>query len=98
VEIDYLLQRMEEHDGVAILATNRKQDMDEAFTRRFDIIVSFSMPDAAHRFRIWESMFPANAERDGKPDCSQPARKFELSGEDLRNVVLSAVYLASIST
>ena len=95
VEIGYLLQRMEEHDGIVILATNRKQDMDEAFTRRFDIIVSFPMPDEAHRLRIWKGMFPSAAVREETLDLRPLARKFELSGGEIRNVVLAAAYLAA---
>jgi SpoVK/Ycf46/Vps4 family AAA+-type ATPase len=95
VEIGYLLQRMEEHDGIVIPATNREQDMDEAFTRRFDIIVSFPMPDGAHRLRIWEGMFPSTAERDDELDFSQLAHKFELSGGEIRNAVITAAYLAA---
>jgi len=95
VEIGYLLQCMEEHDGIVILATNRKQDMDEAFTRRFDIIASFPMPDETHRLRIWEGMFPHAAARDEALDCGPLARKFELSGGEIRNVVLAAAYLVA---
>jgi SpoVK/Ycf46/Vps4 family AAA+-type ATPase len=95
VEIGYLLQRMEEHDGIVILATNRKQDMDEAFTRRFDIIVSFPMPDEAHRLRIWEGMFPPTAAREELLEFGPLAHKFELSGGEIRNVVLAAAYLAA---
>jgi len=95
VEIGYLLQRMEEHNGIVILATNRKQDMDEAFTRRFDIIVSFPMPDEAHRLRIWEGMFPQTAAREETLDFGPLARKSELSGGEIRNVVLAAAYLAA---
>lgn len=95
VEIGYLLQRMEEHDGIVILATNRKQDMDEAFTRRFDIIVSFPIPDEAHRLRIWEGMFPPTAAREELLEFGPLAHKFELSGGEIRNVVLAAAYLAA---
>ena len=95
VEIGYLLQRMEEHDGIVILATNRKQDMDEAFTRRFDIMVHFPMPNEAHRLRIWQSMFSDSAEKDERIYFQVLARKFELSGGEIRNVVLAAAYLAA---
>ena len=95
VEISYLLQRMEEHDGIVILATNRKQDMDEAFTRRFDIMVNFPMPDEAHRLRIWQGMFPDTAEKDEALEFKTLSRKFELSGGEIRNVVLAAAYLAA---
>ena len=58
IEIGFLLQRMEEHDGVVVLASNRRQDMEGAFIRRFDIRVDFPMPNEAERFRIWRGMFP----------------------------------------
>ncbi len=95
VEIGYLLQRMEEHDGIVILATNRKQDMDEAFSRRFDITVSFPMPDEALRLRIWEGMFPRAAAKDQALDFRVLARKFEFSGGEIRNVVLATAYLTA---
>ena len=54
VESAYLLQRMETFDGLAILATNLRANIDEAFTRRLDVIVDFPMPDAAQRTRLWD--------------------------------------------
>ncbi len=95
VEIGYLLQRMEEHDGIVVLATNRKQDMDEAFTRHFDITLSFPMPDEAHRLRIREGMFPGTTAREGELDFRGLARRFELSGGEIRNSVIAAAYLAA---
>src|SRR5207247_4920027 len=53
VQIAYLLQRMEQYEGVTVLATNRARDLDEAFTRRFHFIVDFPMPDEAGRLAIW---------------------------------------------
>lgn len=95
IEVGYLLQRLEEHDGVVILATNRRQDLDEAFVRRFDMILEFPLPNAAERRRIWQGMFPAAAARDPNLDLDLLARKFELTGGEIKNIVLAAAYLAA---
>ena len=95
VEIGYLLQRMEEHDGIVILATNRKQDMDEAFTRRFDVMIDFPMPNEKERLRIWQGMFPNEVEISPNINFKKLAKKFELSGGEIRNTVLTAAYLAA---
>jgi hypothetical protein len=95
VEIGYLLQRMEEHDGVTVLATNRRQDLDEAFVRRFQVIVEFPMPAEAERLRLWQGMLPPEAEREADVDQILLARDFEMSGGEIRNTVLAAAYLAA---
>jgi ATPase family associated with various cellular activities (AAA) len=95
LEIGYLLQRMEEYEGVTILASNRARDMDEAFTRRFHFIIDFPMPDEAHRLRIWQGMFPAEAERDGVLDLASLAKRFETSGGEIKNAVLAAAFVAA---
>ena len=95
IEVGYLLQRLEEHDGVVILATNRRQDLDDAFVRRFDMILEFPLPNAAERRRIWEGMFPTAAQRDPSLNLDLLAQKFELSGGEIKNAVLAAAYLAA---
>lgn len=95
VEIGYLLQRMEEHDGIVILATNRKQDMDEAFVRRFDAMIDFPMPNEKERFRIWQGLFPTEAHISTDIKLDALAKNFELSGGEIRNTVLAAAYLAA---
>jgi hypothetical protein len=95
LEIGYLLQRMEEYEGVTILASNRARDMDEAFTRRFQFIIDFPMPDEAHRLKIWQGMFPAEAERDGALDLAGLAKRFETSGGEIKNAVLGAAFVAA---
>ena len=95
LEIGYLLQRMEDHDGITILATNRMRDMDEAFVRRFHFILSFPMPAESDRLRIWQGMFPVEAKRDPQLDLRPLARRFEISGAEIRNVVLAAAFLAA---
>ena len=94
VEIGYLLQRMEEHEGAVILATNRVGDLDEAFTRRFHFLLDFPMPDASYRLRLWEGMLPPQAEREPDMDLSPLASSYELSGGEIRNCVLAAAYMA----
>jgi SpoVK/Ycf46/Vps4 family AAA+-type ATPase len=65
IEVNYLLQRMEDYCGLAILATNRKSALDRAFLRRLRFLVDFPFPDAASRRRIWDKVFPPQAEVDG---------------------------------
>ena len=95
VEIGYLLQRMEAHDGVTLLATNRRQDMDEAFVRRFHSIVNFPMPSEQSRLRIWQGMLPVELEREPELDLPSLAKHFEISGGEIRNCVLAACYMAA---
>jgi AAA+ superfamily predicted ATPase len=94
VEIAYLLQRMEEYDGLAILATNLRHHIDEAFIRRLDVIVDFPFPDTAERLRIWRSCLPRSLPLDVDVDLAALARH-RLAGGNIRNVVLGAAYLAA---
>jgi hypothetical protein len=97
VEIGYLLQRMEEHEGAAILATNRVGDLDEAFLRRFHFLLDFPMPDASYRLRLWQGMLPREVEREAdiEPGLGPLAASYELSGGEIRNCVLAAAYMAA---
>jgi SpoVK/Ycf46/Vps4 family AAA+-type ATPase len=95
VEIGYLLQRMEEHTGTTILATNRVGDLDEAFTRRFHFILNFPMPCPAERRRIWQGMLPRGAKRESNLDLDMLARDYDISGGEIRNSVLSAAFIAA---
>jgi SpoVK/Ycf46/Vps4 family AAA+-type ATPase len=94
LEVGYLLQRMEDHEGVVILATNRLQDLDPAFLRRFRIAVSFPMPGPADRLRIWRAHLPVEA-TNGDLGLEQLADAFELAGGDIRNATLAAAFLAA---
>jgi hypothetical protein len=94
IEIAYLLQKIEQYDGIAILATNFRQNIDEAFTRRLGFVVEFPFPDEAHRARIWRALFPADTPKDDEIDFALLAR-LRLAGGNIKNVVLGAAYLAA---
>ncbi len=95
IEISYLLQRMEQYEGVAILATNLRQNMDEAFVRRLQFVVEFPFPDEEQRARIWPLLFPEAAEREAAIDFELLARQFRITGGAIKNIVLGAAYLAA---
>jgi AAA+ superfamily predicted ATPase len=94
-EVAYLLQKMEEYDGMSILATNLQYNMDEAFARRMAFRIEFQIPEIEHRHRLWLSMFPAEAPRDPDIDYAFLARNIRLSGGNIKNAALTAAYLAA---
>ena len=93
-EISYLLQRMESFDGITILATNLRGNLDPAFARRLHFIITFPDPDADTRSRLWQHHLAAvRTLDDADPiDVHQLAQAAEVSGGDIRNVVLASVY------
>jgi SpoVK/Ycf46/Vps4 family AAA+-type ATPase len=95
IESAYLLQRMESFDGLAILATNLQANLDEALTRRLDLIVDFPMPDATLRHGLWDRCLGRRIPRTDDLDLDFCARAFELSGGNIRSAVVSAAYLAA---
>jgi SpoVK/Ycf46/Vps4 family AAA+-type ATPase len=95
IEISYLLQRMEAYDGVTILATNLRANLDEAFTRRLQFAVDFPFPEENDRLRIWSALFPASVPKDKEIDFSLLAQRFKMAGGNIRNVIVSAAYLAA---
>jgi ATPase family associated with various cellular activities (AAA) len=95
IEVAYLLQKMEAHDGLAILATNMRGNLDESFTRRLAFTVHFPFPDEEHRRRIWASIWPAEAPLKPDVDLDFLARRFPLSGGNIKNVALAAAFLAA---
>ncbi|MGW8374956.1 ATP-binding protein [Streptomyces sp. ODS28] len=95
IETSYLLQKMEEYEGAVILATNLRQNMDEAFTRRLRFIVEFPFPGVESRERIWRTLIPYSAPLAGDVDFRFLAREFPLSGGSIKNVVLNAAFLAA---
>jgi AAA+ superfamily predicted ATPase len=95
IETAYLLQRTEEYSGLVILASNVKKNMDEAFVRRLHFIVEFPLPEEAERLEIWRRTFPREAPREADIDLSFLARKLKLPGGNIRNIILTAAFLAA---
>ncbi|MBU4261464.1 MAG: ATP-binding protein [Proteobacteria bacterium] len=95
IETSYLLQKMEEHEGMVILATNLRANMDEAFTRRLRFIIEFPFPDESLRRHIWKNHFPAETPAGEEIDYEYLARRFVLSGANIRNIVLNAAFQAA---
>lgn len=95
IEVSYLLQRMEAYDGVTILATNLRANLDEAFTRRLQFAVDMPFPEAEDRLRIWRTLFPPDLPHDDDLDFMLLAKRFKLAGGNIRNVIVSAAYLAA---
>lgn len=83
-EVSYLLQRIEEFDGLVILATNMKNNIDDAFIRRFNDIVKFNIPNEEERKEIWEKSFPENSDYGNIPDR---VKKYELTGGNIINII-----------
>ena len=75
IEISYLLQKMEEYQGISILATNLRQNLDDAFMRRLQAVVEFPFPDEEYRTRIWKNVFPKEAPLSPDVDFALLARK-----------------------
>lgn len=95
VEVAYLLQRMESFDGLAILTTNLRANVDEAFIRRLDAIVDFALPEEEHRRQLWARNLPPAVPRDEDIDLDFLAKRFKLSGGDIRNICVAAAFLAA---
>ena len=95
IESAYLLQRMETFDGLAILATNLRANIDEAFTRRLDVVVDFPLPDAAHRTVLWDRCLGRTLERAPDIDLAFLGQAFELAGGAIRSAAVTGAYLAA---
>ncbi len=95
VETAYLLQRMEMFEGIAILATNLRSNLDEAFARRLDSLIDFPEPEEADRMRLWDRCIGIHAPRAGDLNLAFLARAFKLSGGNIRNIALAAAYTAA---
>ena len=93
VEVSYLLQRMEDHDGTVILASNLKENIDDAFLRRINLSVEFPMPDRKARAEIWRNVFPEETPVE-ELDVEFLAG-FDLAGGNIKNAALTAAFLAA---
>jgi ATPase family associated with various cellular activities (AAA) len=94
VEVGFLLQRMEEYEGIAILATNFRKNMDDAFVRRLHFTVEFPFPDQEDRYRIWQGIWPRDTPRDGSVDLELLSERYEMTGGNIKNIAVAAAFLA----
>jgi len=95
IETSYLLQKMEEYEGIVILASNLRENMDDAFTRRIRFILEFPFPDASSRQLIWETHFPEEAPLSDGIDYEFLSKQFQIAGGNIKNVVLNSAFLAA---
>ncbi|TWJ02467.1 ATPase family protein associated with various cellular activities (AAA) [Mucilaginibacter frigoritolerans] len=86
-EVSYLLQRVEDYNGLVILASNLKSNMDDAFLRRFQAVVHFSIPNPDERLKLWEKAIPASYSLEPGIDLKAIAAKYELSGASILNII-----------
>ncbi len=99
IEIDYVLQAMEQFNGLAVLATNRKGDLDPAFTRRLRFVVNFVPPGPAERQALWRACFDGAVDAEGRPltegiDIPHLAEKLDLTGAQIKSAALAAAFMA----
>ena len=95
LESAYLLQRLESFDGLCILATNLRANIDEAFTRRLDVLVDFPLPDVGHRLALWDRSLGTALPREADVDLAFCAEAFEMAGGAIRSAAITAAYLAA---
>lgn len=95
IEISYLLQKIEEYEGIVILATNFRQNIDTAFLRRMTHIIEFPFPDETLRKEIWKVIFPPNAPLSTDIDFSFLAQSIKLSGGHIKNIAVGAAFMAA---
>jgi hypothetical protein len=95
IEVSYLLQKMEQHPGLVILASNLGQNIDQAFSRRFSSIVEFSLPKELERLALWQKLHSTRAPLHDNIDLAFLAQRFEISGGHIRNCILQAAYQAA---
>ncbi len=98
IEIDYLLQRIEQFDGVAILATNRRNDLDTAFLRRLRFVIDFLPPGKPERLALWQKALPTHSPSGepilGEIDLAGLADHLDLNGAQIKSIALGAAFLA----
>jgi hypothetical protein len=95
IEVSYLLQKMEEYDGIVVLATNLRANLDEAFLRRMRAIVEFPFPEVEDRLSIWQRTLASTAPLDKDVDLRFMAQQFRIAGGNIRNIVLLGAFLAA---
>ena len=94
IEVNFLLQKMEEHEGIVILATNLSRNLDDAFLRRLQFTLLFPFPEREERLAIWRRVFPAEAPLAADVDLEFLARRLKIAGGNIKNIALGAAFLA----
>ncbi len=97
IETNYLLQKMEEHEGIVILASNYKKNIDDAFLRRLHFAIEFPFPDETLRENIWKNIFPKETPVNDDVDLGFLAN-FKITGGNIKNIALAATFLAAGSS
>lgn len=95
IEIGYLLQKMEEYNGITILATNLRQNMDEAFLRRIHFAVEFPFPDEKQRELIWRTIFPIEAPIAKDIDYEFLSERLKIAGGNIKNIALTSAFYSA---
>jgi ATPase family associated with various cellular activities (AAA) len=94
-EVNYLLQRIEDYAGVVILASNLRQNIDEAFLRRISAMVEFPAPNESARVQIWRGMFPPDLKGPSDEELELLASRIKVPGGSIRNIVVDAAFRAT---
>lgn len=95
IETAYLLQQMEEYDGVVLMATNLLQNIDEAFMRRINFVIAFPFPDVPTRKMLWKKLLDTKAPVSDDIDFGFLAESFKIAGGNIKNCVIHAAFLAA---
>jgi SpoVK/Ycf46/Vps4 family AAA+-type ATPase len=95
IETGYLLQKMEEYDGIVILATNLRKNLDEAFVRRMHFMIEYPFPEEEDRLKIWQRSFPRDVPMGKTVDLQFMARQFKVAGGNIKNICLASAFLAA---
>ena len=93
-EVSYLLQRIESFNGVILLATNLKENIDEAFTRRFQSVIHFPVPDKSQRFKLWKNILGNQMPKADDIDLMHMSENYELAGGSIINAVRFGALMA----
>jgi SpoVK/Ycf46/Vps4 family AAA+-type ATPase len=95
IEVNYLLSEMERSEGVIVVATNIKGNLDPAFIRRFSHVIEYPVPGERLREAIWSRVFPEDMPRAGDLDIRFLAQRFNLAGGHIRNIALGSAFMAA---
>lgn len=95
LETSFLLQKMEEYDGISIMTTNYVENIDVAFFRRISYVIHFAFPDAAAREKIWKNMFSSKTPLSSDIDFKYLSKNFEMTGGSIKNIAVNAAFMAA---